>query len=99
MISPVKLWRNQKRVSAGVGLTGKIISWTLVRVPPANFSDQAPYPVVIVQLTNRKKISAMLVDYDESDLTYGRKVVTVVRRLIQPTSEGIIPYDIKVKPI
>lgn len=99
MISPVKVWRNQKKIAALVGKTGKIISWTLVRVPPASFSEQAPYPVVLVELTLGGRIMAQLVDWEEKDLTIGRQVVAVVRRVVQPNNEGIIPYGIKVRPL
>ncbi|MFZ5845448.1 MAG: Zn-ribbon domain-containing OB-fold protein [Patescibacteria group bacterium] len=99
MISPVKIWRNQKKIARLVGQTGKIISWTIVRVPPANFSEQAPYPVVVVALDNKERITAQLVDWQLQDLIPNRRVVTVIRRVIQPNTEGIIPYGIKVKPL
>jgi len=51
MLSPVKIWRNQKKTASLIGKTGKIVSWTVIRVPPADFTDQAPYPVVLVELT------------------------------------------------
>lgn len=99
MISPVKVWRNQKKIAALVGKTGKIVSWTVVRVPPTGFSEQAPYPVVLVELAAGGRIMAQLVDWQEKDLALGRQVVTVVRRVAQPNNEGIIPYGIKVKPL
>ncbi len=99
MISPVKVWRNQKKIAALVGKTGKIVSWTVVRVPPTGFSEQAPYPVVLVELVAGDRIMAQLVDWQEKDLTLGRQVVAVVRRVAQPNNEGIIPYGIKVKPL
>jgi uncharacterized OB-fold protein len=99
MISPVKIWRNQKKIASLVGITGEITSWTFIRLPPADFSSLAPYPVVIVRLTNGNKFTAQMVDYDAADLEIGRKVVTVIRRLSEPNNDGIIPYYIKVKPI
>lgn len=99
MLSPVKIWRNQKKTASLIGKTGKVVSWTVIRVPPADFSDQAPYPVVLVELTNGKRIMAQFVDYDQKNLKQGQKVVTVVRRVIKPNSEGVIPYGIKVTPI
>lgn len=68
-------------------------------MPPANFSFQAPYPVVIVALDDGVKIPAQLVDYDTKHLKLGQKVITIVRRTIQSDSDGVIPYGIKVKPI
>ena len=107
MHSPVKVWRNQKKIASLVGKTGKIISWTIVRVPPAGFSDQAPYPVVVVELegskplekTQDKRIVAQLVNWEKKDLEIGKRVVTVIRRVVQPSTEGVIPYGIKVKPL
>ncbi len=99
MLSPVKLWRNQKKVADLVGKTGRIVAWTVVRVPPADFTDQAPYPAAIVELDRDGRITAQLVDWEEKHLTIGQKVITVVRRVVKPNLEGVIPYGIKIKPL
>lgn len=99
MNSPVKIWRNQKYIAALLGKEGQIVSWTVIRVPPAGFSNLAPYPVVVVDLVGGGRITAQLVDWTESDLVVGKKVRVVVRRISEPTTEGIIPYGIKVKPL
>lgn len=97
MQSPVKIWRNQKKIASLVGKTGNIIAFTLIRVPPGEFTDQAPYPVVLVQLDGGKRITAQLVDCELENIRVGQKVVTVVRRILKPNEEGVIPYGIKVK--
>lgn len=99
MISPVKVWRNQKNVARQLGKTGKILSWTVIRVPPGDFTDQAPYPVVLVDLTDGERIAAQLVDSDPSHLRVGQSVRTVIRRVTRPDSDGVIPYGIKVTPL
>jgi uncharacterized OB-fold protein len=99
MISPVKVWRNQKYVARMLGKTGVIRSWTIIRLPPADFGYQAPYPVVIVSLDSGESIVAQLVDYDMNDLRMGRRVVTVVRRTVQVKTDDVVPYGIKVKPV
>ncbi len=99
MQSPVKIWRNQKKIQSLIGKTGEIISWTIIRVPPEGFSDQAPYPVAVIALKSGEKITAQVVDYNEKHLAFGQKVITVIRRVTQPNTEGIIPYGIKVKPL
>lgn len=99
MISPVKLWRNQKNVADLVGKTGRIVSWTVIRVPPADFTDQAPYPVALVELDGGGRITAQIVDWQETHLKTGQKVITVVRRITKPSTEGVIPYGIKGKPL
>lgn len=75
------------------------MSWTLIRVPPGDFMNQAPYPVVIVDLEDGKRITAQLVDWQPGHLAFGTRVSTVVRRVISPDSDGVIPYGIKVKPL
>lgn len=82
-----------------LGREGTVVSWTVVRVPPAGFSNLAPYPVVVVNLAGGERIMAQLVDWTEEDLKEGRRVKVVVRRICEPTTEGIIPYGIKVKPL
>lgn len=81
-----------------LGAEGEIVSWTIIRVPPGGFANVAPYPVVLVDLGGGKRMSAQLVDWSEHDLVVGKKVRVVVRRMSDPTSEGIIPYGMKVKP-
>jgi len=103
MNSPVKIWRNQKHIAALLGREGKIVSWTIVRVPPTGFSSLAPYPVVIIEFSDGKRITAQLADLPsgrqagQMDLV-GMKVRVVVRRVCDPPTEGIIPYGVKVKP-
>ena len=99
MTSPVKVWRNQKKITKMLGKRGQILSWTMIRTPPVGLAYQAPYPVVLVNLTNGRNIIAQLVDYDESQLITGQKIVTVVRRTSKPDSGEVIPYGVKVKPV
>lgn len=100
MNSPVKIWRNQKNIAALVGKTGTILSWTIIRVPPGEFTDQAPYPVVLVELEGGKRVMCQMVDLPAGrQAMTGMKVVTIIRRVTHPDSDGVIPYGIKVKPL
>ena len=97
--SPVKLWRNQKHVRALLGKRGTIMTYTVIRVPPAGYEGQAPYPVVLVQLENRGHAVGQLVDYEHKHIKIGQSVISVLRRVKSPDNEGVIPYGIKFKPI
>ncbi len=99
MISPVKIWRNQKKVQKILGLCGKIISYTKVFLPPVGFESQAPYVVVVVKLEKMGNYTAQLVDWHEDNLVIGQKVIAVLRRTRDPGEEGVIPYGVKFKPI
>ncbi len=99
MISPVKVWRNQKKIQKILGLYGTIVSWTKVHVPPVGFSSQAPYVIVVVKLESGKSYIAQLVDFSENSLKTGQKVKAVLRKTRDPGEEGVIPYGIKFKPV
>ena len=99
MLSPVKIWRNQKKIRKLLNLKGEIISYTTVYVPPSGFESQAPYFVAVVLLDNGNRVIGQVVDFETADLKIGRKINTVLRRTKNPGLEGIIPYGIKFKPI
>lgn len=99
MLSPVKIWRGQKKIQKTLDLNGEIISFTRVFTPPSGFESQAPYVVVIVKLNNNSNYTAQLVDWDEKNLKIGQKVKAVLRRTRDPGDEGVIPYGIKFKPL
>lgn len=97
--SPVKLWRRQKDTSTLIGKKGKILQWTVIRVPAKSFADQAPYPVVIVKMQNGENMVGQLVDWQQKDLVIGKEVVSVLRRLRTGDKEDVIYYNIKFKPL
>lgn len=99
MLSPVKIWRNQKKVRQLLNLEGTIVSFTKVHVPPAGFEPQTPYVVAIVKLNKGISYTAQLVDLKEEHLFIGQKVKTVLRRTKEAGEEGVIPYGVKFKPI
>jgi uncharacterized OB-fold protein len=99
MISPVKIWRNQKKQQLLVGKIGKIVAWTIVRTPPTGFANVAPYPVAVIEFNSGKRMTCQIVDWNEVTLAIGLKVKLVIRQMTDGSSEGIIPYGIKARPI
>jgi hypothetical protein len=99
MLSPVKIWRNQKKIQKLLNLHGRILSWTKIYVPPLGFESQAPYVIVVVALDSGINYTAQLVDWEEKHLVIGQAVKTVLRRTRDPGEEGVIPYGIKFKPL
>jgi uncharacterized OB-fold protein len=96
MISPVKIWRNQHHIAAQIGATGSIVTWTTIRVPPEGYADQAPYSVVLVEFPSGDRMPFQLVDSDAESIHIGQSVRCVVRRMMQPSDDGVIAYGIKV---
>lgn len=99
MQSPVKIWRNQRKIQKLLGLEGIVLSFTKIHVPPSGFESQAPYVVAIVKLSTKGNYTAQLVDWEDSNLKIGQKVKTVLRKTKDPGEEGVIPYGVKFKPI
>ena len=97
--SPVKLLRRQKNVTSLIGKKGKILNWTIIRVPAKSFTNQAPYPVVIVKMESGDNMVGQLVDWQEKDLRARREVLAVLRCLRTEDKEDIIHYNIKFKPL
>lgn len=93
-ISPVKIWRNQKKIKTLLGKEGSIISFTIIRVPPAGFEDQAPYAVAVIKIGKEHQVG-QLVDIDVDLIKIGQKVVSVLRRVRSPEGDGVIPYGVK----
>lgn len=95
MTSPVKIWRNQKKIASLLGQGGRLVTWTIIRVPPDGFSDQAPYPVGIIALGNGERVLAQIVDWTQDQLCVGATMKLIVRRMMEPSQDGVIPYGIK----
>jgi uncharacterized OB-fold protein len=94
MSSPIKAWREQKKINKNLGIQGKIISWTKILVPPYGFSSDAPYFLAIIK-TNNNTLIGQIVDTNGNAPKTGQKVETVYRRQKKPDTEGIIYYGIK----
>lgn len=98
MLSPVKIWRNQKQIQKHLGKKGRIVSFTTIRTTPVGFKAQAPYPVVIVSF-GKTRFVGQLVDWKDHNLCVGQEVEVVIRRIHASHPESVIPYGVKFKPI
>jgi uncharacterized OB-fold protein len=75
---------------------GKILTYTVVRVPPAGFTDQSPLPIALVELTNGVRLMAQVGDIaDPSELSIGMPVRLEFRRISSDGEAGVIFYGHK----
>ncbi|MFW6160575.1 MAG: Zn-ribbon domain-containing OB-fold protein [Acidobacteriota bacterium] len=74
---------------------GEIVSYTIIRVPPEQFTDQAPYAIGIIELGGEVKILAQIVDCNFDDLAIGKKVKIEFRKIREEGEAGIICYGYK----
>ncbi len=99
MRSSPKIWRNNKNISAFLNMKGRIISWTVVKTPPADFVENVSYTIVLIEMQNGLKTTLELVDSGNKTIDFGAKVTTVVRKIGNLNKEEIIEYGIKAKLI
>lgn len=78
--------------------TGKVVTHTIIRVPPHRFVDQAPYAVGIVELDDGVKITGQIVDCDFEEIKIGLDVKMEFRKLYEMGESGILCYGYKFVP-
>ena len=78
--------------------SGKLLTFTIIRVPPEPFEDQAPYAVGIAELDDGVKLTAQVVDCDFADLKVGLRVRLEFRKLSEDGEAGVIYYGYKFVP-
>jgi len=78
--------------------TGTILTYTVIRVPPSQFVDEAPYAVGIVELDGGTRITAQISDCPLDTIQIGQKVKVEFRRIRDEGKAGIICYGYKCVP-
>jgi hypothetical protein len=75
---------------------GKVVTFTVVRVPPAGFTEQSPLPIAIVELDNGVKVMVQVGDLaDPEELEIGMPVRLEFRRISWDGEAGLIFYGHK----
>lgn len=79
--------------------TGKLMTYTIIRIAPSEFSTQAPYAVGIAELDNGVRLAAQVVDVDFKDLKVGLPVKIEFRKVREEGEAGILCYGYKFVPV
>ncbi len=75
---------------------GKIVTFTIVRVPPAGFTEQTPLPIALVELMDGVRVMVQVGDVaDPNDLEIGMPVRLEFRRISWDGEAGLIFYGHK----
>jgi uncharacterized protein len=78
--------------------TGKLMSFTVIRVATTMFADQAPYAVGIAELDNGFKLMAQITDCDVDNLKVGMEIRIEFRRIQTDSHQGVLSYGYKFVP-
>lgn len=77
---------------------GKLLTYTIIRVPPSQFTDQSPYAMGVVELDRGVKILSQIVDCDLDKLEIGQRMRIEFRKIYSEGEAGIICYGYKCVP-
>jgi uncharacterized OB-fold protein len=78
--------------------TGKLLTYTVVRVGPGQWSDQSPYALGVAELTDGTRIMAQMTDCDVEKLEIGMEVRLEFRRVQTEGHSGVLSYGHKLVP-
>ena len=74
---------------------GKLTTYTVIRVAPKDFTDEAPYAVGIVELEGGVPILCQVVDCRFEELKIGLPVKIEFRKIKEEDEAGILCYGYK----
>lgn len=94
-----KCRRTGKIEKTEMPFTGKIVSFTKVFVGPEGFENQVPYFLAIIELENKARLLAQLVDSPEKKIKIGARVKKVFRRIGEISGKEVINYGYKFKVV
>jgi uncharacterized OB-fold protein len=77
---------------------GEILSYTIIRTPPAGFEDEAPYAIGVVRLGGEVQVLTQIVDCEFDQIKVGGKVRVEFRKIQEDGKSGILCYGYKCVP-
>jgi len=77
---------------------GRIVTWTVVHVPPTDLLMQAPYALAVVETPEGARMMTQVVDCDLEALEAGMHVVLEFRLIRREGRGGILCYGHKAVP-
>ena len=82
-----------------IATTGKLLTYTIIVVPPTQFGDEAPYALGICEMDDGARLTAQIVDVPLDQVEIGMSVRIEFRKIQQDGHAGILMYGYKVVPI
>lgn len=82
-----------------MGVTGKVVTHTIIRTPADAYSGEAPFAVGVIQMDDGPRVTTQIVDTDLDAISIGMPVKLEFRQLYAEGSSGIIEYGHKAVPL
>ena len=78
---------------------GKVLTYTVVEIPPADFDSQKPYVNAVVELENGTRLTCMIAEAPPDDVDVGTEVELVFRRLQTGREWEVLQYGYKAQVV
>ena len=78
--------------------TGKIVTYTVIRIAPSQWGDMSPYALAIAELTDGTRVMAQMTDCDVEKIKIGMEVRIEFRRVQTEGHSGVLSYGYKFVP-
>jgi uncharacterized OB-fold protein len=74
---------------------GKILTYSVIHVPPREFAGDTPYLIAVVELADGVRLTTQVADAHPDEVAIGKPVRIVFRRLSDEGKSGIKCYGYK----
>jgi len=81
-----------------IATTGKLLTYTIIVIPPTQFGDEAPYALGICEMDDGARLTAQLVDVPHDQIEIGMPVRLEFRKVQKDGEAGILMYGYKAVP-
>lgn len=78
--------------------TGKVLTYTIIHIPPSQFGDEAPYALAICEMDDGARLTAQVADVPLDEMKTGMRVRIEFRKIQHDGHSGILMYGYKVVP-
>ena len=90
--------RGRKFTPLALRPEGKVVTFTVIHVPPAAFRNEAPYVLAVVELDEGARLTCQIADVEPDKVATGMPVRLEFRRIQQDGEAGVIAYGHKAVP-
>lgn len=79
--------------------TARVVTSTVVHVPPDDLGMEAPFPMAVVETTEGVRLMTQVTDCDPAEVRPGLEVSLEFRRIRREGHSGILCYGFKAVPL
>ena len=76
---------------------GKVVTYTVCHIPPAEFDDQKPYVNAVVELENGVRLTCMVAEAPPDEVKIGTEVELIFRKLQSGRDWEVLQYGYKAR--